>query len=372
MFNFDLPIFTKILFLFGISLISTSIIIYIFTHFFGKIWLMDQPHKYPHEGKRAPIPYSIWVVLFINFALLSVLFLDLSYKKLIIMLVLWLIVTVVSFIDDLDTINKSIIKVHPIFRLLMQIWIGAIIWITSIKIWYVSNIFWWIIHLDKYFFQFLGLNIYLIPLIFTIIWYVVVFNSINWSDSIPWLTSWLVEIAFIIILILTVKLYFSDISALSRENSEFVLIILSILIPSLFIFWCFDVQKKFLIRDSWTMFLGFVIATLSIISGWKIATVATVLGVYLIDAFYVILMRLYNKKNPLKWDTIHHLHFRLGNMWFSKVFVRNFVYSLSFLFWIWAIFLDKVWKIIIFSILVVIVIFITKILNAKTILKNEK
>lgn len=48
------------------------------------------------------------------------------------------------------------------------------------------------------------------------------------------------------------------------------------------------------------MFLAFMIATLAIISGGKIATVASVLGVYIIDAFYVIFLRLYNKKNPLK------------------------------------------------------------------------
>jgi hypothetical protein len=148
-----------------------------------------------------------------------------------------------------------------------------------------------------------------------------------------------------------------------------VLYILAILIPSVFVFWCFDIQKKFLIWDSWTMFLAFMIATVAIISWWKIATAATVLWMYIIDSFYVIIVRLYNKKNPLKWDTIHHLHFRLGKMWFSKTFIRNLVYSLSFLFWIGAIFLDKTGKIIIFCILMVIVFFVTQILSLKN--KND-
>lgn len=43
-----------------------------------------------------------------------------------------------------------------------------------------------------------------------------------------------------------------------------------------------------------------MIATLAIISGGKIATVATVLGVYFIDFFYVIVARMMNGKNPMK------------------------------------------------------------------------
>lgn len=164
----------------------------------------------------------------------------------------------------------------------------------------MSNIFGGILRLDSYYLQLGDARIFIIPLFFTIVWYVLVFNSINWSDVIPGLTSGLVGVSFLILLVLTVKLYFQDTTPPSRENSEFVLSILAIMIPSVFIFWLFDVRKSFLIGDSGTMFLAFMIATLAIISGGKIATVATVLGMYIIDAFYVILMRLYNKKNPLK------------------------------------------------------------------------
>lgn len=360
-----LPFLHQIIFIFGFSFISSSILIVFFKWFFTKIKILDCPHKYPHEGKRAPIPYWIGIVLFINFLLLNIIFLDLSYNKLIIILVLWAIVSIISFVDDMDTIDKSPFKVPPVLRLFLQIWVGVIVWITSIKIWYISNIFGWIIRLDSYYLQLWSLQIFIIPLIFTIIWYVLVFNSINWSDSIPGLTSWLVWTSLIVILILTIKLYFNDISEATRENSQFVLQLLGIILPSVIILWIFDIQKKFLIWDSWTMFLAFIVATLSIIAGWKIATATTVLGVYIIDAFYVILMRLYNKQNPLKWDTIHHLHFRLGKLGFSKSFIRNLVYSLSFLFWIWAIFLDKIGKTILFLVMIVVVFFVTRILSMK-------
>lgn len=42
-------------------------------------------------------------------------------KRLIIILIIGAIISIVSFIDDLDTIGQSRIKVPPIARLIMQI-----------------------------------------------------------------------------------------------------------------------------------------------------------------------------------------------------------------------------------------------------------
>lgn len=87
---------------------------------------------------------------------------------------------------------------------------------------------------------------------------------------------------------------------MSKLNSVFVLTHLSVLIPTCIVFWKYDIGKKFISGDAGTMYLGFMIATLSIVSGGKIATIAIVMGVYLIDAFYVIACRLKNGKNPMQ------------------------------------------------------------------------
>lgn len=68
-------------------------------------------------------------------------FSDLFMKRFTIILIIGSLLSIVSFIDDMDTIGKSRIKVPPLVRLGMQIGVGAIIGITSIKIAYVSNIF---------------------------------------------------------------------------------------------------------------------------------------------------------------------------------------------------------------------------------------
>lgn len=48
------------------------------------------------------------------------------------------------------------------------------------------------------------------------------------------------------------------------------------ILTSVGLFWWFDVREKMLMGDSGTMFLGFMLASLAIISGGKIATVVVV------------------------------------------------------------------------------------------------
>lgn len=63
------------------------------------------------------------------------------------------LLNLISFVDDMDTIGKSPVKVPPYIRLAMQIAVGAIIGLTSIKIAYVSNIFGGILPLSDGFWQ---------------------------------------------------------------------------------------------------------------------------------------------------------------------------------------------------------------------------
>ena len=115
--------------------------------------------------------------------------------------------------------------------------------------------------------------------------------------------------------------------------------------------------------DSWTMFLWFMLATLAIVAGWKIATVLVVFWIYSVDAILVLLRRILNKRSIFVWD-FTHLHHRLAKAWLEKNQILTLVYSLSFLFWLTALFLDKVWKIIVFLIIVVVVLFINKIVES--------
>ena len=265
------------------------------------------------------------------------------------------------------------INVSPKIRLFIQILIWAIIWLTSIKIGYISNIFWWIINLETYHIEIFWKIFYIIPFIFTIIWYVFVFNALNWSDWIQGNTSWISFISFFILFLLWIILFWREIDYDLIKNAEFItktsLILVWIILP----FWYFDFKEKILMWDSWTMFLGFMLATLAIISGWKIAIVLVVFWIYSVDAVYVITKRLLAKKNPLKWD-FTHLHHRLLDIWLTKNQILFTIYSLSLLFWLTWLFLEKQWKIIVFLIICIIVIFMNKIIEnfLQIKWKNEK
>jgi len=331
-----------------LSICLSSVLILAISKLFRKKDILDNPKKY--WKKRKPIPYSVGIVFFVAFFVLSALFVDYSYK----LLLIWVfggVVTLISFIDDMTWMSAKT-------RLLIQIIIGATIGITSIKIGYVSNIFWGVIELETLSAIIAGKEIFIIPLIFTIVWYVFVFNALNWTDGIQGNTSGLSLICFLVIFLLWLKLYLTDGHSALRANAEFIMQMSIILVGILIPFFYFDYREKILMWDSGTMFLGFMLATLAIISGGKIATVLAVFGIYAVDAVYVIVRRIMRRKNPLSGD-FTHLHHRLGDIGFTKNQILTLVFSLSFFFGITALFLDKTGKIIVFIIIAVFVVFLS-------------
>jgi UDP-N-acetylmuramyl pentapeptide phosphotransferase/UDP-N-acetylglucosamine-1-phosphate transferase len=131
--------------------LSSSIIGYgvlsLVQKYWKKVGLLDRPHLYRTEAGRPPVPYGIGIAIITTLLLISPLipyFFEISSTlehRLHIVLALASIIAIVSFVDDLDTIGKSRWSVPPVVRLLMQIGVGLIIGLTSIKISYISNIF---------------------------------------------------------------------------------------------------------------------------------------------------------------------------------------------------------------------------------------
>lgn len=324
--------------------------IQMFQYLYKKYNILDNPQKY--NKKRDPIPYSMGVVFFIVFFLSSYLFIDFNYK----LLLIWyfgLFITVISFIDDM-------VGLSPKIRLWIQIIIGATIGLTSIKIGYISNIFGGVINLETFFFTLGGIEIYLIPLLFTIFWYVFIFNALNWSDGIEGITSGISLVSFLILFFLGYILFLRDDYSGGIENAKFIMGMSIILVGILLPFWLYDVREKFLMGDSGTMFLGFMLATLAIIAGGKIATVLVVFGIYSVDALYVVLKRIRTKKNPMKGD-FTHIHHRLQAIGLSKWRILGIIYGLSFFFGISALFLGTFGKVVIFLLLALLVIFLSDI-----------
>lgn len=343
-------------------------IIFIFT----KYQILDRPHLYKSEKWRDPKPYGVGIMLFLTllisspFVFLFGWFNELLEKRFLIFLLVGAIISVISFVDDMDTIAKSKIKIPPIFRLGMQILVGVIMGLTSFKIAYVSNLFGGLFHLDDPTWQIelWGYTINYFSIFVTIFWYVLIFNAVNFSDWVPGITGWFAFISLLILGILAIKLYFFDnFSIAHQENSRFILTILAIILPAVFWLTKADIRRDVIMGDSGTIMLAFCIATLAIIAWGKIATTISVLGIYLVDAIYVVMLRLKKWQNPMKWDQTSHLHFRLLEIGLSKNQVRSIVYFLTVIFGISAIFLSTFGKIILFIMIVVVTVFLTEILT---------
>lgn len=198
----------EIILIFIFSSLLSPLILQGVTYCLERYRLLDRPHLYKSEVGRAPVPYGAGIALIITIGcFIPILYGVIEFTptlehRLHIIIIIAVIIAVISFIDDMDTIGRSPVRVSPIFRLMMQIGVGILIGLTSIKIAYVSNIFGGIIDLTAYHFDIIltgtTYTIYYIPLLVTVFWYTLVFNSVNFSDGVPGLTGGFALISFII------------------------------------------------------------------------------------------------------------------------------------------------------------------------------
>ncbi|SEC33683.1 UDP-GlcNAc:undecaprenyl-phosphate GlcNAc-1-phosphate transferase [Paenibacillus sp. GP183] len=160
----------------------------------------------------------------------------------------------------------------------------------------------------------------------TILWIVGVSNAINLIDGLDGLSAGVSGIATITILIL----------ALMMPNVTVVLLSV-ILLGSIvgFMFYNFHPAKIFM-GDSGALFLGFALATLSIM-GFKQAAVVSllipimILGVPLSDTFFAI-MRRYVNKMPISAPDKSHLHHCLLQLGFSHRTTVLIIYGIALVF----------------------------------------
>lgn len=297
-------------------------VIWIFIHLFWlyifkKLWILDKP--WPDVPKRPRVPTAQWIFLIISFlVIISLLYYDYIFK----MQFLWLLIGaivlwIVSFIDNFRNVSPKV-------RLIIQILISCIaffVWWT----WFfeISLPFW------------IELNFWIIWLIITIIWFVWFINAINWFDWIYWLASWVSSIWFLTIFCLlkfVVLPFYPDITPENLANLNMVINVSFVLFALTLITTFIEFKPFWLVRDVWTMFMGFCLAYLALMWWAKIWTILVVLSLVIFDAIWVFTNRIIlMKKNPLKWDYTH-LHHRLLALKWNRTEIRLFI-------WWWSIFL---------------------------------
>ncbi len=124
-------------------------------------------------------------------------------------------------------------------------------------------------------------------------------------------------------------------------------------------FWIFNWRPaKIFLGEGGSIFLGFILGVLSIISGSKISTTLLVMGIPALDVLWVIIQRLSHHESPFSHADKKHLHFRLLDLGFSKVGAVLFLYFVALSFGLIAVWSDSWGKIIGLFVLLLIMIFL--------------
>ncbi len=111
---------------------------------------------------------------------------------------------------------------------------------------------------------------------------------------------------------------------------------------------------KIFLGEGGSLFLGFALGTLAIISGGKIAIALLILGIPIMDVAWAIIRRTLAGKNPFRFSDREHLHHRLLNLGFGQRKTVLIYYFLSAAFGLSALFLQSRGKIVALGILVIL------------------
>lgn len=343
------------IFPFALSFIISLILTKLVRDFVVKRKLaMSEPRERDVHSK--PTPRLGGVAIFISFLILVIGYLVISPQK-------------IDFVDvtNLGLIDKNILglilaslvivgvgiyddlKGMPAWKkLVWQIAAAIIIVFFGIKIYWFGN-------------PLGGLNIIIgnLTYLFVPIWILLIVNSVNWIDSIDGLAPGISFIGAIILFFLSINLIPGD------ANQTVTALLAAIFAGSVLGFLPFNFNPaKIFLGDSGSMFLGFMLAVLAVISGAKVATAALVLGIPIIDAILVVLRRIFTKKAVWQADKFHlpHRFLRAG---FNQRQTVVLLYIVSALFGTAALMANAYGKMLSIIILLAVILLIVIILRIK-------
>jgi UDP-GlcNAc:undecaprenyl-phosphate GlcNAc-1-phosphate transferase len=140
-------------------------------------------------------------------------------------------------------------------------------------------------------------------------WLVGMMNTVNWLDGADGLAA---GVAFIA----GAMLFVNSALRVNPPQSSVSLLMLALMGSALgFLLYNFYPARIFM--GGGAPFLGYLLGTLSIIGGAKMATILLVMGLPLVDSLWQVLNRLRQGRSPFVGDR-GHIHFRLLDMGFSQ------------------------------------------------------
>ncbi len=148
----------------------------------------------------------------------------------------------------------------------------------------------------------------------TVFWIVGMINSINWIDGLDGLSSGVALIAAVTLGIISLS---TQVGTSSQVGQPLIAVLCFALAGALlgFLRWNFNPASIFA-GTSGVQFVGYTLAVLAILGTAKVAVALLVLGVPIIDTFWIIVRRLSQGRSPFSPDRTH-IHHRLLDLGLS-------------------------------------------------------
>lgn len=295
---------------FFIAFIFTVLAIPLTIKFAKKYNLLDNPKLRPHPAHThsKTIPRAGGLACF--FAIFLSILIFIPMEKHIVGIILGLIILLITGLLD-DKYNDF----SPYKRLVFQFFAAATVVISGVGISFITNPLGGIIPLDSIVipFSFAGNHqIVVVADILAILWMVWGMNMLNWSKGVDGQMPAIVVVAAAILGLLSLKLYLAgDPNQLNIAKLSFITT------GSALGFLIFNwYPAKIFPGFSGSTIFGLMIATLSILSGAKLASAGLVLLIPATDFIYTFTRRLLQGRSPV-WGDRNHLHHRLLDLGFS-------------------------------------------------------
>lgn len=206
---------------------------------------------------------------------------------------------------------------HPFPQLVGQLAAGiSAVLIGGIAAPYVTNPLGGLLYLN----QWVIAGIPVLGAAFTVIWILALMNAVNFLDGMDGLAASVSAIGFVTI---------GVVSLLPQVNEPEIALpaFLAAAATAGFLFWNFP-PARLVLGTTGSWFLGFLLAVLSVQGSSKIATLAVVGAIPLLDAASVIIARIRRGASPFRGDSTH-LHHRLRSRGWSPRAILTLYAALS-------------------------------------------
>lgn len=196
-----------------------------------------------------------------------------------------------------------------------------------------------------------------------LLWLVGLSNVTNWLDGVDGLAAGVGAIALGVIFFLSISPQVAQ-----TENALLAAVAFGAIIG----FLPFNIGRtQMFLGDTGSVFIGFLIGVLAIISGGKVATAFLVLAIPFLDAIVVFFSRIIHHQSPFTADR-RHLHHRFLAMGLPRWVIVLLFYGVSFLFGLIALNTQTIGKVqaalaalVLMTAFVLLYSFGGKIINAK-------